>query len=145
MLLGIGINVPSARIVTVNTVSVFPWNSCIFCVSHIADVQDCVQGHNFSGLCLVSWYSYLGSGDGNDQGKQWLKHQPEVGGVNSLPFAELLMSIMHVWLTLGSCWASCPAILSWGVRWELFRACSHPAMILSGPCKAPFASWVGDQ
>lgn len=36
--------------------------------------------------------SWLGSGDGSDQGRQWLKHQPGVGGTSSLPFAEVSMS-----------------------------------------------------
>lgn len=36
--------------------------------------------------------SWLGSGGGNDQGKQCLKHQPGVGRVYSLPFAEVLVS-----------------------------------------------------
>lgn len=36
--------------------------------------------------------SFLESGDGNDQGKQWLKHQLVVGTVYSLPFSEVLMS-----------------------------------------------------
>lgn len=34
----------------------------------------------------------LGFGDGNDQGKQTLKHQLGVGRVYSFPFAEVLMS-----------------------------------------------------
>lgn len=36
--------------------------------------------------------SCLGSGGGNDQGKQWLKQQLECGRVYFLPFAEVLMS-----------------------------------------------------
>lgn len=36
--------------------------------------------------------SWLGSGEGNYQGKQCSKHQPGAGGVYSLPFAEVLVS-----------------------------------------------------
>lgn len=36
--------------------------------------------------------SWLGSGDGNDQGRQWLKHQPGAGGTSFLPFAEISRS-----------------------------------------------------
>ena len=46
--------------------------------------------------------SCLGSGGGNDQGKQWLKQQLGGRRVYFLPFAEVLMSpldmsIMHMW------------------------------------------------
>lgn len=66
--------------------------------------------------------SWLGSGDGNDQGRQWLKHQPGFGGTSSLPpfcrglDESLDVSVTHIWLSLGLAEPPALPFCSWSVR-----------------------------